>query len=216
MIKELTLTLIEAIRQNGGRSVFLGALIEQILAPIPSPLIQMSAGFILVPKDLSPFQAILQVIQKVSLPYSLGAALGSSLLYFLARFGGRAIVARFGRFFGLSLKHIDKFRSRFTRGFKDELIILLLLILPVTPISLVAASCGLIGIRTFEYYVLILIGVFLRTIFLGYLGWQMGETYESIAHGLDKTESLLSVGLVFVAFIILGLLYYKRQKVLKS
>ena len=40
--------LIELVRQHGVLAVMAGALIEEILVPIPSPIIPMAAGFILV------------------------------------------------------------------------------------------------------------------------------------------------------------------------
>jgi len=216
MFKELTVTIIEAIRQNGAMSVFWGGLIEQVISPIPSVLIPMSAGFILIPKQLASLAAFQQIYHQISFPYAVGATIGSSVLYFASYYGGRALIEKFGKFFGLSLKNIDRFKNKFTRGFKDELIIFLLIILPATPISLVAASCGIIGIKAAEFYPLIFLGTFVRSLLLGWLGWQAGEAYQLISSGLNKIETLLSIAGVGVAFAILAFLYYKRQKILKN
>lgn len=216
MFKELTVTIIEAIRQNGAMSVFWGGLIEQIISPIPSVLIPMSAGFILIPKQLASLAAFQQIYRQISFPYAVGATIGSSVLYFVSYYGGRALIEKFGKFFGLSLKNIDRFKNKFTRGFKDELIIFLLIILPATPISLVAASCGIIGIKAAEFYPLILFGTFIRSLLLGWLGWRAGEAYQLISSGLNKIEASLSIAGVGVAFVILAFLYYKRQKILKD
>lgn len=216
MFKELTVFIIEAIRQNGAMSVFWGGLVEQIIAPIPSVLIPMSAGFILIPKHVTLLAAFQQIYRQISFPYAIGATIGSSVLYLASYYGGRVLIEKFGKFFGLSLKNIDRFKNKFTRGFKDELIIFFLMVLPVTPISLVAASCGIIGIKATEFYPLILMGTFVRALLLGWLGWQTGEAYQLISSGLNQIETLLSILGVGVAFIILALLYYKRQKILKD
>lgn len=216
MIKQLTLAIIEAIRQNGPVSVFWGGLIEQVISPIPSVLIPMSAGFILVPAKVTLLTALGQIYHQISLPYAIGATLGSSVLYLAAFYGSRVLIKKFGKFFGLSLKHVDRFKNKFTRGFKDELIIFLLIILPATPISLVAASCGVIGIKAVEFYLLILLGTFFRSFLLGWLGWQIGETYQLVSSGLNKIETFLSITGVSVAFAFLVFLYYRRQKVLKD
>jgi len=212
MLNQITSSLLNAIKQNGARSVFLAGVIEQVISPIPSVLIPMSAGFLLIPKSAFSFQVLIQIIRKISLPYSLGATLGCSVLYLATFFGGRVLMEKYGKFFGLSLRQIDKFRTKFTRGFKDEAIIFLLLILPVTPISIVAAGCGLIGITAYEFYPLMFLGTLTRSIFLAFLGWKTGETYVSMAHNLNKTESLLSFGIIGVIFLTLGFLYYKRFK----
>lgn len=216
MIKEIGLTLIEAIQNNGATSVFWAGIIEQVVSPIPSVLIPMSGGVLLIPQAMTLLPALARIINVISLPYALGATIGSSVLYFLSFFGGRVLVERFGKFFGLSAKNIDRFRNRFTRGFKDEAIILLLVILPATPISLVAASCGVIGIPALEFYPLLFLGTFVRSLLLGWLGWQIGETYETVGAGLNKLESLLTIIGVTLALAFLGFLYYKRQKILKD
>lgn len=216
MFKEITSSLISAITQNGPISVFWAAIIEQVISPIPSVLIPMSAGVLLISRELSFIPLILQVVRKISFPYAIGATIGSTVLYLAAYYGGRILIERFGKFFGLSVKNVDRFRNRFTRGFKDELIIFALISLPATPISLVAASCGVIGIPAFEFYPLMLAGTFIRSLFLGWLGSQVGEAYFLIGSGLNKLETLLSIVGVGAAFLFLTFLYLKRQKILKD
>jgi len=216
MISEYTAKLIEAIRQNGPRSVFLGGLIEQIISPIPSVLIPSSAGFLLITEDLAFWPAISQIFRQISLPYAVGATIGTTVLYLLAFFGGRALIERFGKFFGVSIKHLDRFRTKFTRGVKDELIIFALVALPATPISLVAASCGAIGITAVEFYPIIFAGTLVRSLFLGWLGWKAGESYQIAAAGFSKAESLLTFLAAGAACSIVAFLYYKRQKILKD
>ena len=216
MIKQITLAIIEAIKQSGGASVFWGGLIEQIISPIPSVLIPMSAGFILIPQGIDFLTAASQILSQIAIPYSLGATLGTTVLYLAAFFGGRALIQKFGKFFGLSLKHIDRFQKKFTRGFRDELIIFLLIALPATPISLVAASCGLIGIKAYEFYPVMFAGTFVRSAFLGWLGWQTGEAYQTASHSLNRVESLLTLIAALSAFALVAFLYYKRHKLLKD
>lgn len=216
MFREITSLLIQAITQNGATSVFWAAIIEQVISPIPSVLIPMSAGVLLISRELPLIPLLIQVAKKISFPYAIGATIGSSVLYLASYFGGRILIERFGKFFGLSVENVDRFRSKFTRGFKDELIIFFLVILPVTPISLVAASCGVIGISALEFYPLMLVGTFIRSLFLGWLGSQAGETYRLVSSGLNKVETLLSLAGVGIGLGVLTFLYYKRQKILKD
>lgn len=212
MIKHLTSFIIEAIKNNGPISVFWGGIIEQVITPIPSVLIPMSAGFLIIPKDLPLLPLIIRIIRNISIPYSIGATIGSSILYLGSLFGGRVLIEKYGKYFDVSIREIDKFKSKFTRGFKDEVIIFLLVTLPVTPISIVAVSCGLIGITPAEFYPLLLLGTFIRSVFLGILGWKTGKTYETLALGLNKSESLISIGIVGIVFLCLAILYSKRKK----
>ena len=217
MIQQLTEIIIQAIQQDGAKSVFLGAIIEQLAGVlIPSPIIPMSAGFLLIPKDLTVAEALLAIIQKVALAYTLGAVLGTMVFYLAAFWGGRAIVGKLGKIIGISLKHVDKFRTKFSRGFKDEVLIFLLLVLPVTSVSLVSAACGLIGIPVLEFLLVVAAGIFLRSIFLGWLGWQTGEAFTLLASGIDRIGSLFSLAIIGFVFIALAFLYLKRQKFLRD
>lgn len=213
MISRLTNLIIESIKNHGSLSIFWGAIIEQLAGVlIPSPLIPMSAGYLLIPKHVSFFQSLILIIQKISFPYSLGASLGASVLFFVAYFGGRTLIKKFGRFFGVSLNEIDKFRRRFTKGWKDELLILVLLTIPVTSISLVSASCALIGISFLQFFPLLLAATFFRSIILAFLGWKVGETYEQVTQNLESTQTLVSIGLLGIVFLLFVFLYLKREK----
>jgi membrane protein DedA with SNARE-associated domain len=217
MIENFTSWIIEAIKNNGPISVFFGGIIEQIAGVlIPSPLIPMSAGFLLIPAQVNFSRLLLLTAQKISLPYALGGTLGASLLYFLVFYGGRTLIEKTGKFFGLSLKEIDRFRLRFSRGFKDEILIFLLVVLPVSSISLIAGACAIIGIPAQEFFPLLLAGTFFRSLFLAILGWKIGETYQEILHGLEKTETIFSLLFLGVIFCVLAALYYRRKKFFNS
>ena len=45
--------IFAAIKTHGMISVFLGGIIEEIIVPIPSPLICMGAGYLLIEPNLS-------------------------------------------------------------------------------------------------------------------------------------------------------------------
>lgn len=217
MIERLTNLIIESIKNHGSLSVFWGAIIEQLAGVlIPSPLIPMSAGYLLIPKHEAFFKSLFLIISKISFPYALGASLGASVLFFVAYFGGRTLIKKFGRFFGVSLNEIDKFRRRFTKGWKDELFILVLLTIPVTSISLVSASCALIGISALKFFPLLLAATFLRSIILAVIGWKVGETYELMTQNLESTQTLVSIGLLGIIFLVFVFLYLKREKFFKS
>ena len=115
MIEEITFSLVEAIRRNGPMSVFWATIVEQILTLIPSVLIPMSAGFLLIPQELSWFASLTQISRDIAFPVCLGVGVGSSLLYFASFYGGRILIGRFGKFFGLSLANVNRFREIHSR-----------------------------------------------------------------------------------------------------
>lgn len=210
---EILNKILELIQKNGNAAMFLGGLIEQIIVPIPSPIITMAGGAFLIAKDLGFFQTLLELFTKVSIPYTLGATIGTSLVYLIAYHGGKPLIDKFGKYIGLSWNLIEKVRADFQKTIADELFILIACVIPVVPVSLVSGFCGGFKIEAKKFYPMVFLALLIRAAILGFIGFKMGETFTSLAHGLDKIESVLTfIG----AGLLLGFLYYKRENWIKK
>ena len=113
LISEITQWIMELMRAHGQLSVFIGVMIEQIIVPIPSPLIIMGAGAILIPPELSIPNAFLQILWIIVLPGSIASTLGSYIGYLISYYGGKALVVRFQRFLDVDWKQIENLEKRF-------------------------------------------------------------------------------------------------------
>ena len=205
--------IITAIKANGNLAMFGGGFVEQIIVPIPSPIIGMAGGAFIIDRHLPLLSTIIQILQKVSLPYAIGAAIGSSLVFLVAYFGGKPFIDRFGNYAGISWKLIEKIRNDFKKTINDELFIVISCSIPVVPVSLIAGLCGAIKVAPAKYYPMVFIALLIRSTILGFLGYQMGESFMSLANGLNNIESILTV---VGAGLILGFLFLKREKWLKN
>ncbi len=211
MISEMTQWIMELMKAHGQLSVFIGVMIEQIIVPIPSPLIIMGAGAILISPDLSIPRAFLQILWIIVLPGTIASTLGSYIGYFISYYGGKALVDRFQRFLGVDWKEIENLEKRF-RGKKEAWSLFLSRAIPVFPISLVSIFAGLlhIPIRPFTLYTFL--GSIFRCFFLAFVGWWIGATYEKVATRLDSVETIVSVLLLIGMGVVLIFLYYKFRK----
>ena len=99
---------MELMRTHGQLSVFIGVMIEQIIVPIPSPMIIMGAGAILILPGLSIPDAFLQILWVIVLPGSVASTLGSYIGYVISYYGGKALVVRFQRFLGVDWGQIER------------------------------------------------------------------------------------------------------------
>ncbi|MFA6250829.1 MAG: VTT domain-containing protein [Candidatus Shapirobacteria bacterium] len=205
--------ILDLIKTNSLLAMFGGGFIEQIIVPIPSPIIGMAGGAFIIDRNIPFFTALVQIFQKVSLPYSIGATLGTSLVYLIAFYGGKPLIEKFGKYFGISWKLIEKIRTDFQKTIADELFILISCSIPMVPVSLITAFCGGFKVPAVKYYPMVFIALLIRSTILGFLGFQMGEAFLGLAHGLDKVESVLTV---IGAGLILGFLFLKREKWLKK
>ena len=211
MISEITQWIMELMRTHGQLSVFIGVMIEQIIVPIPSPMIIMGAGAILISPGLSIPNAFIQILWIIVLPGTVASTLGSYIGYLISFYGGKALVVRFQRFLGVDWKKIENLERRF-RGKKEALMIFLSRAIPVFPISLVSIFAGLLRIRIKPFTLYTFLGSIFRCFFLAFFGWWIGATYEKAATRLDSVETVISILMLIGMGAAFGYLYYKFRR----
>ena len=213
---EILNNILSLIQNNGSEAMFLGGLIDQVLVLIPSPSISLAGGAFLVEASQNFFSILSDIFTKVSLPYSIGATIGVSFVFLLTYFLGKAFIDKFGTYFGLTWNLIEKLRADFQKGIKDELFIVISCSIPVMPVSLVSAFCGAFRIKPLNFYPFIFLGLIIRSLIFGFIGVEMGETFMSLAQGLNKIESILTLIGIIGIVVVLGYLYFKREKWMKQ
>lgn len=204
MVEGLIHFLQTNILPLGVVGVFLASVIEEVIAPIPSALIMTMSGFIFVSGSFS-FDTISALIFKVALPAALGVTIGSYMVYFIARYGGKILIEKWGKYIGLYWSDIERLQTYFKGTKRDDLIIGGARVLPFFPSVAISAFCGLIQMHPLKYFVISFVGVFFRGIILGLVGWQVGNVYEKYAEFISKIESLVLIStiLIFIGFIVL-------------
>ena len=208
--------IIDSIRAYGPWSVFVGVIIESVIVPIPSPLIIMGAGFLLIGAELSFLQAFAPIMVQIVLPGSIASTLGAYIGYGIGYIGGKPLVERLQNFLDFSWSDVEAMEHRFREG-QVNTSLFFLRALPIFPLSVISAAAGLLRLPIRQFTLWTFYGSIPRCLFLGYLGWGLGEPYQAIAKGIDKVEtiiSLLLLGLIFA--LILWLRWRVRGKILKS
>lgn len=208
--------VFEFIKKYGITSVILGGLIEQVVVPIPSPLVPMAAGFLFVTKQIFSLAVFKEIFLKAAFPFAVGSTIGSTMVYLIAWHGGKWLIDRFSKWFSFNWVDVERFHHQYFKGkATDELLIFVFRAIPLIPSVLVSAVCGAVRIRAFDYYFFTFLGLLVRGMLLGFVGWQSEEALFKIAGGLDKWESAL--GGVILLLILSGLFWaYKgRERWLK-
>lgn len=208
--------IIDSIRAHGPWSVFVGVIIESVIVPIPSPLIIMGAGFLLISPELSFLEALMPILVQIVLPGSIASTLGAYIGYGIGYIGGKPLVERLQGFLGFRWSDVEAMERRFHVG-QVNTSLFFLRALPIFPLSVISAAAGLLRLPVKQFTLWTFYGSIPRCLFLGYLGWGLGEPYQAIAKGIDKVEtvvSLLLLGLIFA--LILWLRSKVRGKILKS
>lgn len=211
MVSEITKWIMELMRGHGQLSVFIGVIIEQIIVPIPSPLIIMGAGVILILPTLSLPNALIEILWLIVFPGTIASTLGSFIGYSISYYGGKALIIRFQNFLRVDWKDIENLEKRF-RGKREAISVFLTRAIPVFPISLVSIFAGLIRIPLKSFTIYTFLGSIFRCLFLGFLGWRIGVTYENVATKLDSLETFISILMLILLLGIFGYLYHKFRR----
>lgn len=201
--------IMDSIRAYGPWSVFVGVIIESVIVPIPSPLVIMGAGFILISPELNATGALIPILLLIVLPGSVASTLGAYIGYGIGYLGGKTVVERFKGFLGFGWEELEAMERRFRSG-RVNASIFFLRALPIFPLSVISAAAGLIRLPLKQFSLWTFYGTIPRCLFLGYLGWGMGETYHHIAYGIDRAETIASV---LIILAVLALILWLRAKV---
>jgi membrane protein DedA with SNARE-associated domain len=212
MIESLIHFLQVSILPWGAMGVFVASVIEEVIAPIPSALIMTMSGFIFISGPIS-VSSISALIFKVAIPAALGVTIGSYFVYFVARYGGKLVIDKFGKYAGLYWKDIEKIQNRLTGTRRDEIVISGARILPIVPSVAISAFCGILQMNVTKYFFITFIGTFLRGIILGAIGWQVGSIYTKFAHLFDKIEDVVLISTILVVLIFIVIKYRGKRDV---
>jgi membrane protein DedA with SNARE-associated domain len=207
---------MESIRAYGPWSVFIGVIIESVIVPIPSPLIIMGAGFVLISPELGFIDALLPIVLLIVVPGSVASTLGAFIGYAIGYFGGKPLVDSWQTFLGFNWSDVEAMERRFRAG-QVNTSIFFLRALPIFPLSVISAAAGLLRLPLRQFSLWTFYGTIPRCLFLGYLGWGLGETYQGIAKGIDRAETVVSVVLILgVLAAIIWLRAKVRGSILKN
>lgn len=196
MFTELTTWILETIKAHGVLGVIIGVALESIIVPIPSPVVVMAAGAVLVEPGISVMAALPTIIFIITIPAVLTALLGSYIPYGVAYWGGKPLIEHTERYVGLSWKDVEKVRKKVFRGTRDEVSVCLFRALPIMPLSIVSAAAGIIKMDWKRYSIATLLGLIPRVLVLAFLGWKLGELYMGMAMQFENLESFVSITLI--------------------
>jgi membrane protein DedA with SNARE-associated domain len=200
--------IMDSIRAYGPWSVFIGVIIESVIVPIPSPLIIMGAGFVLIDPHLKFMDALTPIVLQIVLPGSIASTVGAYIGYGIGYFGGKPMIDRWQSFLGFSWSDVEAMERKFkASGVKAS--IFFLRALPIFPLSVISAAAGLLRLPVKQFSLWTFYGTIPRCLFLGYLGWGLGETYQGIAKGIDRAETLVSALLIIAT--IAGIIWLRAR-----
>ncbi len=191
--------------------IFVASFLEEIIAPLPSPIVMTSAGFFILEGSPSP-DFFFVLVFMIAIPYAVGVTIASFIFYGILYFFGESGVKRWGKWFGVSWDDVERLRRRMKRTYWDELTLLFLRIVPLVPSAVLASICGFVKMRIASYVLITLVGVTVRACIFATLGWYLGEAYRKHAETIAGVESFIGYSFLFLSGCFLFFVFFYTQR----
>lgn len=211
MLSTIIQPFIEFLQQVAGIwplpwFVFIGAFIEELIAPIPSPLVMTLSG------SLAAAQGSVWIyLGWLALIGAIGKTIGSYLVYILADKGEDLITKKWGKYLGVSPQDIETIGKQLNHGWRDDIVVFLLRAIPIMPTAPVSIVCGMIKLNKRTYIVSTFLGTLVRNMFYLYLGFTSMGALESLNEGIDSLEKFGYLILLFMIGLIMFYIYRQRK-----
>jgi len=186
---------------------FLGALIEEVIAPVPSPLVMTLAGSLAASQN-----SAWTYLLVLALFGSIGKTIGSYIIYAISDKGEDFVLNKLGKFLGVSHKEVEAIGKHLNKGWHDNVVLFLLRAVPIMPTAPVSIVCGLIKLNLRTYLLSTFFGTLVRNIFYLYLGFTSVNALESLNEGIDSLEKFGYLILIVIVAALMGYIFYQRKK----
>ncbi len=212
-IEGLLQLIILWVQTLGPVGVFAGVMIETLIAPIPSPVIMMAAGFLLTQGQPLHIQLLIITVD-VMLIGALASTIGSFFGYGIAYIGGYPVIKRYGKYLGTSIEEVEYMRQRFEKSSRDETFLFVARAVPIIPLSVVSIVAGAIRMDGKRFALVTFLGALPRCLILGLAGLFVGAAFTQLGEMIDllETITLLLLILFIVVFIVFRLVLRRKAR----
>lgn len=190
IIVAVTTWITNVIDSMGYPGVALLMAIESAAIPLPSEIIMPFAGFLVESGRFSLFG--------LAMAGAFGSTIGSLVIYYIAYYGGRRLIAKYEHIIFVSQEDIDiaeKFFHRFrhSSAFLGRM-------LPVVR-TFISVPAGLAKAPIIPFTIGAFVGSFIWSYFLAWLGLKLGSNWHSLETYFRKVDIVIVVaGVALVIF----------------
>ncbi len=180
--------LVESIGAMGYPGIFLLMAMESSIIPIPSELIMPPAGYLAQAGKMDMLTAILCG--------TFGSLFGAYANYFAARYLGRPLLLRYGRYVWITEEKFMRVETFFLRH--GEISTFIGRLLPVVR-HLISLPAGLAGMNHLKFSLYTLLGAGIWVTILTWIGYFIGSNQELIVkYSHQALYTVLAVSAVLV------------------
>ena len=194
ILELLSAFIIHVISRSGYLGIVLLMGIESACIPLPSEVIMPFSGYLAYTGRFN--------IWWVGVAGALGCNVGSIVAYVVGAYGGRPLLAKYGRYILLSQKDLDWADRWFQRY--GEATVFFSRLLPVIR-TFIALPAGIASMDFWRFNLYTFAGSLPWCLGLAYAGMKMGEHWPQLRVYFEKLDLVIGAVLLFAVY------YYVRS-----
>ena len=173
---------------------FIGSVLDEILAPLPSPLVPITAGTLTYEQNLG-----FWFLFVVAFTGTVGKTVATLLTYWVAdKFEDYLTHSKLGEILGVDENEIEKYGKYLDGTGKDGIIMVLLRALPFIPTLPVSIIAGLVKLNLWTYIWSTFVGTYIRFMFFLILAYEGVRKYSGLLSMIDTTGSIVEVTIILI------------------
>lgn len=203
-------TVIETVFTLGYPGIVGLMFIESSFIPFPSELIMPPAGYLAATGRMNVYAVVACGL--------LGSLLGAVFNYYFAVWLGEPFLRRFGKYFFVSAKNLDRAEAFFRRH--GEISTFVGRLTPVVR-QLISVPAGLARMGMAKFLAFTALGAGIWCAILTYVGWLLGRHGASLAEVADQAKAQASEIVVFyilpgLVVLVLAYVYWYNRRRMRS
>jgi membrane protein DedA with SNARE-associated domain len=173
------------LEQHGVLAAFVYLAVEEAGVPIPVP-----GDFLMITLGVRAREGGISLWQVIA-AMEAGTVLGSTLLYLLARRGGRGVVERYGRYIGISRQRLERAEAQLQRH--GAVAVFLGRLLPGLRV-ITAVACGIFNVPFHVFFPAMALGGLLYIVGYTLLGYLAGPAVFGLIEALHLPVAVIGSG----------------------
>ncbi len=160
--------IVAVIAAGGYLGIVLLMAVESACIPLPSEIIMPFSGYLVSTGQLD--------LWLVATAGAVGCNVGSTVAYYVGRYGGRPLIERWGAYILMSradLARADRFFARYGAG-----AVFIARLLPVVR-TFISLPAGISGVPQLKFQIYSFLGSWPWCLLLAYVGAMLGERWQS-------------------------------------
>lgn len=192
MLHEVIAWLVNTIGSMGYVGIFVLMAMESSILPIPSEVVMPPAGYLVHQGRMD--------MSLVILCGTFGSLAGAYANYFAARFLGRPLLLRYGKYVWITEHHLNRVEAYF--ALHGEISTFIGRLLPVIR-HLISIPAGLAGMNHLRFSLYTLVGSAIWVSILSWIGYFIGRNQELIlSYSHQAVLDVLAASAVIVAIYV--------------